>query len=456
MTIQQLKDVYLSVFHLVDTMILEVLIAIVIHSKMKGDAMWLLLVGPSSSGKTELISAISDISVWDQTKNKGAGGERKVVHSISTLSENTFLSNMRSPNGEEASLLHQIGSSGVIAMKDYTTILSMPSEKRDTIAAQLREIYDGYLTKLSGNNNSVEWRGKINWIGGVTDSIFLKEGEAAGMGRRTINYYMPEQNRKETTRRAALNDEDMEAKRKIIQTAFKQFAREKLDNLPKELPDISPEFQEKIIDLADFVTRARTPTVRDFHGKLVLVHGFEMPMRVFRMLKSLARVLIYLNDGVCKPEIEEIITKLAFDSVPKQRWMALKLLAKYDHLTSKGAAQEISYPTDVMRDWLEDINVLQICDRTGGDRGVGPDLWVLKPEYRKILNEYAKIELKHIDLIGKNESVGGEDLQPTWIAGEDVIETPATQSIFEGTDDPGLLKEQKEKEERDWQNFMRT
>lgn len=154
--LKDIKDKYKEVFLIEDDMILDVVCAIAIATKLKSDPLWLLIVGGSSSGKSELIGIL---------------GKVPFNHPISSMTENTFLSNMRTSDGREASLLHRIGVNGMITMKDYTSILSMRSEKRDLIVSQMREIYDGKLDKEAGNGNPQHWEGKINWIGAVTDSV---------------------------------------------------------------------------------------------------------------------------------------------------------------------------------------------------------------------------------------------------------------------------------------------
>jgi len=280
-TLKEIKDLYKSVFYMQDDTIIDIILSITISAKLPGDPIWLLIIGGSSSGKSELINMLNKVPY---------------VHAVSSMTENTFLSSMRTNNGEENSLLHKIGPSGMITMKDYTSILSMRSEKRELIVSQMREIFDGKLDKLSGNGNSQHWEGKINWIGAVTDSIYIKEGESAGMGRRTINYVMPQQDRKETTRRASANTGDIAEKRTMIQDAVARFVEHKIATLPRTLPVLTPETDSMLIDLADFVTQARTPVERDFKENIILVPDFEMPMRVYSMFQKMVQTMIHISD----------------------------------------------------------------------------------------------------------------------------------------------------------------
>ena len=427
--INELKTVYKDVFYLEEDMILNVIIAITVAAKLEGDPIWLLIIGGPSSGKSELCQSLCTVPF---------------VHSVSTLSENTFLSNMPSGNGKENSLLHRIGPKGVLVMKDYTSILSMRAEKRDVIISQMREIYDGAISKESGNGQSQSWAGKLNWIGAVTESVYLKEDESAGMGRRTINYVMPKQDRKKTTMRAVENNKDSKEKREKIQTIFNETVMYIVENLvDKPMPDISPELTEELVDLADFITEVRSPTERNFRGELVLVPSSEMPMRVFQMFLTLTRMLILLNDGEVTDEIRGILYKIAMDSIPKQRRLSLQLLAQYDKITTKGSATILRYPTETMRTWLENVNVLGICERKTTPGVGGPDVWVMNEPYRSMMIKYDNLERINTVLADKSEEVtpSSNEINPLWI------------SKMAGTDDPGQIKEINEGAQRAFEDF---
>lgn len=428
-TLQEIKDLYKSVFYMKDDTIIDIILSITISAKLPGDPIWLLIIGGSSSGKSELINMLNKVPY---------------VHAVSSMTENTFLSSMRTNNGEENSLLHKIGTSGMITMKDYTSILSMRSEKRELIVSQMREIFDGKLDKLSGNGNSQHWEGKINWIGAVTDSIYIKEGESAGMGRRTINYVMPQQDRKETTRRASANTGDIGEKRTMIQDAVARFVEYKIATLPKQLPVLTPETDEMLINLADFVTQARTPVERDFKENIILVPDFEMPMRVYSMFQKMVQTMIHISDDQQFTQAhKDAIIGLAFDSIPKQIMMPLKLLAQHKAVTTKGAAQELNYPSETVLKWLQNINVNKICDRRQVQVGK-PDMWVMRDEFKVLLQEYLKITPDNELLVDPDseEEGTGNDINPNWMNQGDW-----------GTDDKVEAAEQKALFEKEWESM---
>jgi hypothetical protein len=411
MTLSQVKKTYTDTFLLQEDMILDVIIATAIHAKMDGDGIWLLIVGGSSSGKSELCNVLKKVPY---------------VFPITTMTENTLLSNMKNSQGEECSLLHRIGPRGMIVMKDFTSILSMRSDKSTVLISQLREVYDGRMDKLAGNGKNEFWEGKLNWLGATTESVYLAEDETAGMGRRTLNYVMPEQDRQETTRRARKNNDDIEKKREQIQQAFADYIIGYASNIPSDPPLLPDELEEELVEIADFITMARTPTARNFKGELTLVPSAEMPMRAYHMLVAIAKVLYYIHiqeDTLSENyiKIKEVIYKIAFDSIPKQRTMVLELLAKHRKVTTKGVAQKLRYPTETMKVWLENVNVLGICEREsdvnpGGMAVLGPDNWIIDEKYRVLMWKYRGIMPEDSDLYDPTERMKDyNDIQPTWM-----------------------------------------
>lgn len=392
MTLQEIKDVYKEVFYIEDDTIIDLMVAIAVSVKTKSDAIWLLVIGPPSGGKTELVNIVSGVPY---------------AHQVSTLTENAFLSGMAGDPAKEKSLLHRIGTNGLILMKDFTSILSLKEELRKKILGDMREIYEGHLSKVTGNGRSSEWKGKVNFIGAVTDAIYMNEGDDASMGRRTIDYIMPEfsqEVRIKMAKRASKNINDISEKREKIKQVFADFIMENQALIPQDLPDLPEDFIDEMIMIADFSTKMRTATKRNFHGELTFAPGNELPTRMNNQLMIIAQVLIWLNGGVLKPEHKALLIKVALDSISQQRRVTLRVLAAYDRCTTKGVAQEISYPTKTVLAWLEDINVVKGCARTLDGR---TDVWTLNTDFKELMRKYDNVKYKGEYLKGDEGEDGG-------------------------------------------------
>ena len=384
MLVTDAKNKFKETFLLLDDMILDVIVAVAVATRMSTDPIWLMIIGGSSGGKTELVNISTGIDYCTD---------------VSTLTENTFLSGMTSGKGEETSLLHRIGSNGLVVMKDYTSILTMRPEKREVIVGQLREIFDGHISKMTGNGNSTSWSGKINVLAAVTDAVYLKDGESASMGRRMICYVLPnfdDKQREELSRKSIKNTESIKAKRDEIKETFRTTIKKLVDDIPASLPDLPEDFTEDLIKLSNFMTKVRTPVARDFKGNVTLDMSYEAPMRALQQLFTLARVLSWMNDGAT-PEVRRIVYKIGMDSIPKDRLIPLEILTRFVYCTTRGAAQYAHYPTERMGVMLEDLDILRIVKRQaiGED---GANKWLMAKDYREIMAKFTGIPLEECGL----------------------------------------------------------
>jgi len=404
--IEDLIKLYTKYFHLEDTSIIPFVVGIILANRMPGDPIWGMIVGSSSSGKSEVVNAVTDMEI----------GGKKRVWQISSLTENTFLSGMANQK-TSTSLLTKIGTSGIIVMKDFTTLLSEYGDRAAVIFAQMREIYDGYITKETGTGKSLSWKGKLNFIGCVTEKIYMMEKKYGGMGTRAVNFHMPSADRKITTRAAIRNSRGIEAIREEIKIGFTQYIQAMSATLETYIPEALPvDVVDRILDVADFAAMARSSTERDFRGELQLTQSPEMPMRLAKQLSSLATVFTFMQGGTLSADYERIVYKVALDSIPLTRRMALRELARYDDVTTAGVATKLSYPTATAREWLEDLNVLGICDRVKGASGLSVDKWKLRESYRKVMEEFDGIKPIPTSLSGGYADAGGnaygEDVDP--------------------------------------------
>ena len=172
--LKQVLAAFQQWLYLPDLGVVEVALATYAANCIPGDPVWLLLTGPSSSGKTEVLNAVLGLPY---------------IREASTLAEAALLSG--TPEQECASdakggLLCSIGANGILVIKDFTSVLSMSRNARQSVLAALREVYDGKWTRQVGSNGGRElsWKGKLGLIGGVTSQIDSAHSVMSAMGRR--------------------------------------------------------------------------------------------------------------------------------------------------------------------------------------------------------------------------------------------------------------------------------
>lgn len=420
-TIEELEHGFNEVFLLKDEGIVRMCMATVIANRMEGDPVWLLLVAPSSGGKTEMINALSGLSfVWP----------------ISDLTVNTFASGQKKI-GKETSLLLKINN-GVMTFKDFTSILSKNQDARKEIMGQLREIFDGHYTKRTGTGDDIEWTGKVGAIAGSTEAIYKHLEDLSAMGDRFVMYNIDQPDRMEVARRALKNSHDLHEKREWLKRASKCYIEhvlETLDTIGEEMI-ISDEYREELLRVSDFASKVRSAVMYDFKtGQVDFVPSAEMPMRIAQQLYTIAGAFMAMrksNPSVTKESVVELsdfemrlLYKIAFDSIPKIRRLAIYNLAKYKGgLTTAGLAVTLGLPTQSVGKYLSQVNALGICDRIkkGGSQG---DQWNIKEEYRDIM-----VKMERIDIVdGPLISNAVDDQDEAWEEWEQHKRAQETDSL---------------------------
>jgi energy-coupling factor transporter ATP-binding protein EcfA2 len=159
---------------------------------LEGDPVWLLVVGPPGSGKSELLQSLNGLPH---------------VRSAATITEAALLSGTPKRDrdqGAKGGLLREIGDFGILLCKDLTSVLSMHSDTRAALLAALREIYDGSWTRYVGTDGGrrLHWSGKLGLVAGVTPTIDRHHAVTSTMGERFVLFRLPPVDASEQARRS--------------------------------------------------------------------------------------------------------------------------------------------------------------------------------------------------------------------------------------------------------------
>jgi hypothetical protein len=362
-TLDDIIATFQRCLYLPDPAPLLVVLAAVLANYGPGDPVWLLLVAPPSSGKTEILHALASLPR---------------VHIASVLTEASLLSG--TPRKERASdakggLLRAVGDFGILIVKDFGGILSMNKNDRGPLLAALREIYDGRWSRLVGSDGgrTLEWSGKCGLVAGATPSIDEHHGLMAALGERFIFFRMDEADAAELTKRALTAAGHEQAMRQELAAAVAAL----FQSIPQiEVAKLSDDEQDSLIALASFTTRCRSAVNRDpYTREITLVVGAEAPPRLAKTLLLLLSALRAL--GVSEDAAWRLVQRVAFDSMPRIRWQALQtMLNDPRQWTTSALAEKLGYPSNTMRRALEDLAVYRVLHRHAEGAGHA-DRWEL-------------------------------------------------------------------------------
>jgi hypothetical protein len=335
-----------------DLGLLYVVLATVVANRMEGDPVWMLLVGASSSGKSEMLNALKLLPEY---------------HAISTFTEAGLLSgsSMGSPG-----LLQNMGDRGLMVFSDLTTILSKHRTDSEGVLGSLREVYDGSYMRWLGTGPR-RWEGHVGLLAGVTEMI---DGYDLGqLGERMLRFRLPQLNEEEHDQMSAMVLDDNH-KAQIFRKSRAQIVARFFADLdpPESPPELTVQDKERLSVLATLGTRCRSSVVRDRY-KGDVIERVPAPEGLGRMLGQLDRLAGGLRVlGVPEDEVWRVIAQVALDGMHPLRRRVLEVLIERDDVMSTASiAGHCALPHTSVRRHLEDLRAHGVLDLVSE----GPETW---------------------------------------------------------------------------------
>lgn len=297
--------------HLPDLGAVYTLLGAVAGNMIKGPPVWVMLIGPPSSGGSELLNMFLGLE---------SVVEAGLIDSAAAFLSGT--SEKETSKDATGGLLRQVGTNGAIVMKDFTSIISLPMSERKKVMGVFRESYDGRWTRPVGSDGgkSLQWEGKVGFFAKCTGAIDMEMEVNASLGERWAYFRMGEGHKFERSRRALSNSSEAQDWKKDLQQRIKAFYMGL--GLEFKHQSDSRKFRSyesnRLIRIGDLASRCRSSVRRDqFHGDIVGVRETEMGPRITSALGQL-----YLGmEAIGLDEVHRwrLIAKIAFDSMPALR-----------------------------------------------------------------------------------------------------------------------------------------
>jgi hypothetical protein len=351
--------------YLPDPGALYIALATVVANRLPGDPIWLLLVGASSSGKTEVLVSLGGLDE---------------IEPAATLTEAALLSGVPRKDmaaGASGGLLKKIGDYGILTLKDFGSVLSMHRDARAGVLAALRECYDGAWDRPVGADGGkvLSWRGKLGLIAGVTTVVDRHHAVIDSLGSRFAFYRIDVPDRKQQADRALKHRRRAAGMRDELRDAVAGFFAGL--ELPQTDGELDPSEERRLVELADFVTVARSPVERDAYKtrEIELIPDAEAPARFVIVLASLLEGLRLI--GIDGEHAWTLVVKVALDSMPAQRRKVIEHLRSAESTTTKEAGTLLGLPTTTARRTLEDLAAHGLVTRTPATEPGQPDTWSL-------------------------------------------------------------------------------
>ena len=323
--IAHVVDLFQRTMHLPDPGVVYLVLATVAANRLPGDPLWILIVGPASSGKTEALNALSDLPE---------------CHSVSTFTVPGLLSGstkegITTTKGLLPLLTHGPNADqGMIVASDFGTLLSEHSSTRNSIFATLRETYDGKVIRYL-NGVPYVWAGKAGFLGATTTAVDSTSVDMGVLGERFTYYRIPDSTPEDEFNAGTMALENAGRQREIraerSRLVAKFFAGR---TLPDELPALTRSEEDRLITLAGIGSRCRSSVVRDGYSREIeLVPSHERSTRLLGELRQLHAGLVV--NGTPDSEVWRLLAQVALGGIHPGRRSVIDYLisAPGDHTT---------------------------------------------------------------------------------------------------------------------------
>jgi hypothetical protein len=347
-----------------DATALYAMLAMVTANLLDGDPVWLGLIAPPSSAKTELLNSLSRLPYVIVTE---------AMTPAALLSGTPKQQKAKDATG---GLLFQIGKFGILAFKDFGSVIDMRAEDRSEMLSALRRIFDGEYVRQIGSEGgrTLSWRGKVGLIFAATQKYDLHHGVIGTLGDRFLLARLD----------ASENQFDMCFRHigKATKTMRDELATAVAGlfaSLPDPLPEPPPLNKNEMNELRKTITLAiklRAGVDRDRTSReIVGVYDPEGPARLALSLERLFGGLTII--GVSRDKAMQIINQIAMDSTPRFRLRTYEALSD-DWETTRSIATSIKLPTTTTHRALEELTAQGLAEREEGDKGANK--WRRPPE----------------------------------------------------------------------------
>lgn len=372
---------------------------------------WLHIVGGPSSGKTELgFSPVEHVG--------------KDFLQVDNLTTKTFMSGYTSGDndGKNNSLLHRIGSKGLLSMGDFTSLMEKPEPIVREIAGQLRRIFDGSFSNQTGvENDNAMWFGRLSIITAMTPKAFHLWTTLNEMGERFLTLRWrtpvganPDQHVIRQAQAEADFDKTKFQPRNLITHLIKTnlYGSEIQSPWPEQLapraqalnlvplrdvkkPDIPIDLIQNsgnnIFRMAEVTAKMRTHVTYEKNDKIGIIEMGEQPGRIQHQLLKAVRGYAYMLRREVQTEDLAIARRLSLDSIPFARAAALAVLLSNDHTRFKELGdirtQARFHDLAPLEKTMKDLHVLGVVQPASSQLTGAEARYRLHPDFTSLYRE---------------------------------------------------------------------
>jgi hypothetical protein len=314
-----------------------------VSARLDGLPLWIMVVAGSAAGKTETVQSLT-----------GAGAV-----AVSTLSSEAAVLAQIRPGGTGGLLREAVAAGGIAVVRDFGSILSMDRHLRPRILQMLRQAFDGHVDRHIGSDGAkvLRWDGRIVFVAASMPIWDTAHEVISAMGDRFVVVRGDTALDRKAVGRQALGNTGKEATmERELATAMGALVASADVNVRA----LTPAEEEKLIDIADVVTLARTAVERDFRGDVVSPYDAEANTRFGKQLAQAVRG--GLAFGLDQDDAMARAARYARDTIPPSRWRMLLHLADSQWVEPNSICLSFKRSLAAIKNDLEVLRMLGLAD----------------------------------------------------------------------------------------------
>lgn len=342
-TLEQVKTTLRQHFEIKDWQGVDIILATAVAHYIPGEMLWLRFIGPSRSGRTELLRAIA---------------EHPDCAEMEVLTPAAFRGGFR----KGPKVLSRITGKLVIT-KDIASILTSRKDLRTEIFGVLRGIKDGKLTADFGSDEGhLVQEARFDWILAATSSGIEQQRQLEGLlGQRFVDLRWRPGNREEMAYRAAQNNPFLDKIRNELVVDVMSLlcrAEQEVKTQDWSLSEVELRWLAKV---ADTVAVLRASVQQDRQGYILSLPEPEVGTELAQGFSRIAKGILLLGLEDWKPYVQ----RLAWDCIPSLRVILLTSLKK-----SPKSVVQLEKDTDIPQRTiyyhLEELKMLKVVKDNNG------------------------------------------------------------------------------------------
>lgn len=300
--------------------VLDKIFAAVLDRRVVGDPLWLFIVGPPGSTKTEILQSLSSLPD---------------VYQLSQLTSKTIVSGKEKKDETVVRGIFPKINGKLVVISELSQILCKSRDERDAIFAQFRDLYDGFMVYGYGTiDEPIRVDCHIGLVCGVTSAIDMYGSIHAVLGDRFLKI-RPKFNRDWARERAFENKEHLVKMREELELGVKRFFQHVQTS---KLPTFTESQQHKINLYAEFVAQLRTTVTSQAFREYDTSEWQPEPefaTRLAQQFRKLAESVAFLrNHAEISPEDMAAVSRVAMDTCLPNRLQIVRALCYAQELAS--------------------------------------------------------------------------------------------------------------------------